>query len=86
MVLLEAMSHGIPAVSFDCPTGPAFIINDKKDGLLVERENTEAMADAIIELIDDEKKRKAYGQQAHENIKRFAPEKIYSLWETLFDS
>ncbi len=84
MVLLEAMSHGVPAVAFACLTGPAFIINDKVDGLLIEQNDISAMAEAIMNLISNEEKRKAYGDAAYHNISRFSTEKVYVLWQGLF--
>ncbi|HZH96647.1 MAG TPA: glycosyltransferase, partial [Flavisolibacter sp.] len=81
MVLLEAMSHGLPVVAFDCPTGPAHIINSGEDGILTEAENVVAIATAVIELIEHEQKRKTMGANARKNIQRFSPEAIYTLWE-----
>jgi glycosyltransferase involved in cell wall biosynthesis len=86
MVLLEAMSFGRPCISFDCPTGPADIIENGVDGILVDKEDTVAMAAAIIALMKDAEKRKSLGRQAAENVKRFSPEAVYPLWESLFDA
>jgi glycosyltransferase involved in cell wall biosynthesis len=33
MVLLEAMTLGVPAVASDCPTGPAEVIENGRNGL-----------------------------------------------------
>jgi len=85
MVLLEAMSIGVPCIAFDCPTGPRHIINHNEDGILVEKEDIDAMASAIIELIENFEKRKQLGANASKNIKRFAPETVYQLWERLFN-
>jgi glycosyltransferase involved in cell wall biosynthesis len=84
LVLLEASSFGLPCVAFSCPTGPADIINNDKDGHLVELENVNAMAKAIISLLDDEIKRKAFGIEAKKKMQSFAPEKIYERWAQLF--
>lgn len=85
LVLLEAMSLGVPPIAFDCPTGPKHIISHLRDGVLVEKENVEAMADAIIELIENEEKRKQLGSKAFENSKRFMPHHVYQQWEDLFN-
>jgi glycosyltransferase involved in cell wall biosynthesis len=85
MVLLEAMTLGIPCISFKCPSGPSDIIKDNEDGILVELENKEAMIEAIDRLITDHNKRNEMGENAYNNIQRFSPTNIYNLWNDLFN-
>lgn len=52
--LIEAMSVGLPCVATDCtPGGPAFLTNNGERGLLVPVHDVDAMAGAIISLIED---------------------------------
>ena len=83
MTLLEAQSAGLPCIAFDCDTGPRHIIQQNVNGLLIVKENTEKMADAISALITNEEQRKKMGEKAFETVQRFTPEKIYPLWEQL---
>jgi len=86
MVITEAMACGLPAVSFACPCGPKDIINDGKDGFLVEPGNIETLAEKIIYLIANEDIRKKMGLEARANSERFKMESIASQWKTLFES
>jgi glycosyltransferase involved in cell wall biosynthesis len=86
MVLLEAMSCGVPPVSFDCLTGPKEIIKDRKDGLLVENGNIEELAQKICYLIENEDLRKEMGRQARISSERFKIEHIMDQWKELFDT
>ncbi|MRT93459.1 glycosyltransferase family 4 protein [Ancylomarina sp. 16SWW S1-10-2] len=84
MVLIEAMACGVPCVSFDCPCGPADIIIDNEDGYLVEAKDVDRLADRLKYLIKNEGIRKQMGEKARENVKRYLPEVIVPMWDTLF--
>lgn len=86
MVLIEAMACGVPCVSFDCPYGPSDIIANEMDGLLVTNGDTQALAKAIIQLIENEELRKSMGAKAKVNVQRFLPEIIVKEWDNLFKS
>ena len=86
MVLIEAMSFGVPCVSFDCPHGPADIIENKEDGFLVEEGNIDNFVAALNLLIENNELRKKMGQVARKNAKQYAPEIIMPLWDHLFKS
>lgn len=85
LVLAEAMSCGLPAVSFDCPCGPRHIITNGEDGLLVEPENTDELSEKICYLIENEGKRKDMGEKAHINMQRYKEENIMKQWIALFE-
>jgi glycosyltransferase involved in cell wall biosynthesis len=50
-VLIEAMALGIPVVSTDCESGPSEILADGKYGYLTPVADSEALADAILQVL-----------------------------------
>lgn len=53
MVLLEAMSYGLPIISYDCKCGPKDLINNGLNGFLVPEGNIEELANTIMRLISN---------------------------------
>ena len=86
MVLLEAMACGVPCVSFDCPYGPRNIIRNGEDGILVDYLNSQALADSICQLIENEPLRKKFGVKARQNIQRFSQDAVMHQWDKLFNT
>lgn len=86
LVIGEAMTCGIPCISFDCPYGPKAIITDNEDGLLAEDKNIIDLSNKINYLIENEEIRKKMGKKAKENIQRFYPDKIMPIWKQLFEN
>lgn len=84
MVLLEAMTLGVPAVAFDCPTGPAEIIENGRNGLLIPPQDTGALADGICELIERPELRARMRIAARESSARYSMPAVRDLWEELF--
>jgi glycosyltransferase involved in cell wall biosynthesis len=67
MPIIEAMSAGLPVIA---TAGGAFseIVEHEKTGLLVERGNSQALADAIMRLLDDEFLRKSMGNAGRQRV------------------
>ncbi|MBQ9232304.1 MAG: glycosyltransferase family 4 protein [Prevotella sp.] len=86
LVLAEAMSCGLPCISFDCPYGPREIIADGQDGFLVENGNTEALSQQLSVLMSDAELRQTMGETAIKNISRYQPEAIMAQWIYLFQT
>lgn len=80
-VLLEAMSAGLPAISFRCDFGPDEMIEDGVDGLLVEPGNIEKLAEALTKVMKNEELRNRLGIAAKKSAERYGVGPIVSKWE-----
>jgi glycosyltransferase involved in cell wall biosynthesis len=85
IVLLEAMSVGLPPVAFDCPTGPADIIADGTSGILVAARDVAGMAKAINALIEDPERRVRMAAAARAAARRFTAPEVLPRWSGLLD-
>ncbi|WP_214104526.1 glycosyltransferase [Acrocarpospora catenulata] len=85
MTIVEALSKGVPVVSFDCPNGPREIITQGREGLLVPAGDTAALAEAIEQLIRDRDRRLELGGRGLQTAKRYDPGRIGTEWRRLLD-
>lgn len=83
LALLEAKANHLPLVSFDIVSGPAEIIADGEDGVLVPPYDTERMAEKIYDLLGDREKRIRMSERSSWNVDEFKKEKILSQWKDL---
>jgi GalNAc-alpha-(1->4)-GalNAc-alpha-(1->3)-diNAcBac-PP-undecaprenol alpha-1,4-N-acetyl-D-galactosaminyltransferase len=79
-VIGEAMSSGIPAVSFDCVAGPSEMIKDNYNGFLVPLYDYKQFGEKLEQLMKDNKLRQRLGEQAKKDIKQFSVESIGSKY------
>lgn len=85
LVLPEAMSCGLPVISFDCPYGPADIISDGVDGFLIKNRNINDYVEKICFLIENENIRIKMGQEGILSSQRFKASNIMPQWIQLFN-
>ena len=85
MVLIEAMSKGLAVVSFDCPNGPGDVLTSGSDGLLVPEGDVDALAAALLRVIEDEPLRRALGQAAVHSAARYDARIIGAAWSGLLE-
>lgn len=86
MVLIEAMSCGLPCISFNCKCGPNEIIKDNENGFLVPLFDKQKMIDSICRLIEDKDLAKDMSKKAINTASCFNKENIMQLWDNLFQS
>lgn len=72
-VLLEALTHGLPALAYNCK-GPKDIIEHNVSGYLVE--DVDAMAEAITAFFSDPASRGVMAENARKRAARFQAEPI----------
>ena len=68
LVLLEAMSVGVPIIATKVGGIPE-VIEDGKDGILVEPENPEELSNAILRLLDNKELRSLVSSNAYKKVK-----------------
>lgn len=84
MVLLEAMSFGIPCISYNCPSGPRDIIANEINGFLIEPNFEDEYVEKLKLLMKSSSIRKKMGVKAVEEVQNWNNEKIMELWRAIF--
>ena len=85
MVLIEAQSHALPIISYDCPHGPSEVILNDENGYLVQNQNPKSLAEAMLKLISSDNLRLKFSKNAFQNAKRYSKVEILKEWSKVFN-
>lgn len=86
LVLIEAMSCGLPVISFNCKYGPQSIIQDGETGLLVPQGKTNKLANAICSMIENDEARQQMAMNARIESKKYQQENMMPIWHEFYRS
>lgn len=86
LCMIEAATAGLPLLAYACPCGPRDIIQEGKNGFLVEQGDRKTFVARLRELLAKEELRQTMGKAARESSERYAPERIMQTWDKLFSS
>lgn len=85
LVLIEAMSYGVPCVSYTSAQGANEIISDCETGYLIKNRSEDEMIEKIELLIEDEKLRNKLGKNARLRSKNYSNEVILDKWSKIIN-
>lgn len=86
IVYVEAGAFGVPSIAYNCG-GATDIIRQGESGILVEPDNTEALASAILTLVKDREKVLKMGKKAYEvAMGEFTPSVMQNQLKDFFES
>jgi GalNAc-alpha-(1->4)-GalNAc-alpha-(1->3)-diNAcBac-PP-undecaprenol alpha-1,4-N-acetyl-D-galactosaminyltransferase len=82
-VLLEALACGVPTIATDCPDGPREILGDGRFGLLVPREDPQALALAMTRISVDADLRRRLGALGSQAVQPYERSRVLDAWEAV---
>ena len=80
LVLIEAMSHGIPVIAFSCAEGAKELINNGVNGYLINNRNEHEMADRAVKLLNNSDKLKELGENARTTALKYSKDEVKKMW------
>lgn len=86
LVLLEALRHGLPCITFDCPYGPQDLVDNEKCGYVIENGNLDLFAEKLCFLMDHPEIRAIFSVAAVGKAQSYHVDTIMNQWKLLFES
>lgn len=83
MVLLEAMSYGIPCIAYEIPSGVNDIIEHNQNGFIVKNRNEEEYRKSLEKLMKDSTLRKKFGHNTNKKLEEFKKETVLKKWYSI---
>ena len=80
LVLIEAMSHGIPVIAFSSAEGAKELINNGVNGYLINNRNEHEMADRAVKLLNNPDKLKELGENARTTALKYSKDEVKKMW------
>lgn len=85
LAILEAISHGLIAFSYDVNYGPNEIVQDDVNGNVVPFDDYKAMAAAMLKVLKDPELAQRYSTGAYDSAERYSPTNVWNAWQELLD-
>ena len=85
IVLIEAMSHGLPCIAFNSAEGAREIINSGENGYLIKNRNHEMMIKKLTDLVESKDERKRIGKNARESVTKYTCDVVGEEWFELIE-
>lgn len=86
MVMIEAMSAGLPVVTFGYKCGPRDIITPGTNGTIVAEGDIRGFANALLQLMADENLRFEMSRNAKAVVDRYSESRVMGQWTALFEN
>lgn len=83
MVLLEAISFGLPCISYDCPSGPRDIVENEVNGYLIPMDDFEALRNATLNLLTNSEKLHKLADGAYNTSLKWNDEAVLKKWKKI---
>lgn len=83
MVILEALSCGLPVVTYDCENGPRDLIDNYYNGFLIPDDNEKLFTEKLSCLMEDESMRESMRNNAVQSCRRFSTPYVMRQWDDL---
>ena len=80
MVLLEAMSYGLPCIAYETASGTNDIIKNNVNGYIINNRDEDEYIEKLKELMNNNNLRKKMGESAKNTSIEFSKEKIVEIW------
>lgn len=83
LAIMEAISHGVVGVTYDVNYGPNDIIQDGKNGYVVDFDDYHAIADRMIKLFKDPQLMQQMSDGAYDSASRYSTAAVWQDWQAL---
>lgn len=85
IVLIEAMSHGLPCIAFSSAEGARELIDSGRNGYLINNRNSEAYIKKVEDLMEDREIRKSIGLEGRKSIRKYSGEEVVKDWYKIIE-
>lgn len=85
IVLIEAMSHGVPCIAFNSAEGARELIQSGKNGYLIKNRSYTAFLKKVVDLIKKKEERRRVGKVSRAGVKQYTCEVVKEQWFELIE-
>ena len=85
IVLIEAMSHGLPCIAFSSAEGARELIDSGRTGYLIKNRNNRVYIQKVEDLMNDIDIRKRIGHESRKDVKKYNGEEVIKLWYKIIE-